>query len=61
MEWKLMALPRDGAEVTDLNGFKKSLGSNCLIAYALYDEPSLAANTANSPATAHTIADLALS
>jgi hypothetical protein len=56
-----MALPRDGAEVTDLNGFKKSLGSNCLIAYALCDEPSLAANTANSPATAHTIADLALS
>src|SRR5437879_2968493 len=28
-----MALPRDGAEMSDFNGLKKSLGSNCLIAF----------------------------
>jgi hypothetical protein len=35
---KWLALPRDGAEASDFNGLKKSLGSNCLIAFQSVSE-----------------------
>ena len=33
-----LALPSGGAEVSDFNGLKKSLGNNCLIAFQSVSE-----------------------
>jgi hypothetical protein len=37
-EYRALALPRDGAEVSDFNWLKKNLGSNCLIAFQSVSE-----------------------